>query len=392
MKTKPHSLLIALALLAGVNHVKHLCSLSGAARGAVRSAATRIRFLASVVALACSIAPAAADLLSWSCGPYNQTNVPADFGSTVGYVSIDEIGSDGFGGVTQAVCEAQVVFAENAFVYDANGNVIGTQTIVNPSAECSVSTSWNGPTSETNRQVCYSATDAGASISGKVKALEGAPTNAAIPLLIQCGGYASLSFSDGGGGAYAESQFAVYSSDGTLLKSFSTNVNISPQLIGGSGSLYSNYSQTISSAKVSVGNTFDLVVGVAVTCILNNNPSSGSSSAEGAAYADPSVEIDPSYQYANYFTLDFGKNPVFSPPTPMSLCLTNLATNSVEILLTCPLNNVYGIQANSDLTTTNWTTLAVVTNLTGSAVSYTDAPVVFNPQRFYRAVALGAVQ
>ena len=121
-------------------------------------------------------------------------------------------------------------------------------------------------------------------------------------------------------------------------------------------------------------------------------PGDSSDYAQCQAVADPMVEIDPSYQYANFFKLSYGQSIYFNPPNPMVLRLTKLTAQSAEFLLTCPSNNVYAIQANSDLTTTNWTPLAVMTNLAGSAVSYTDADVASNPQRFYRAAALRKVQ
>ena len=86
MKTKPRSLFIAQALLAGVHPVKHLSSLPGAAPGALRRSAARFLCLASLVALACSIsrvAVAESALVTWNCGPYYlggyATNLPPNF-------------------------------------------------------------------------------------------------------------------------------------------------------------------------------------------------------------------------------------------------------------------------------------------------------------------------
>ncbi len=79
------------------------------------------------------------------------------------------------------------------------------------------------------------------------------------------------------------------------------------------------------------------------------------------------------------------------PRAILPLC-TNVTANSAEILLTCPSNTVYEIQVNRDPTTPNWTGLAVVTNVTSSAVSYTDTQVASNQRRFYRAVAVRRFQ
>jgi len=75
-----------------------------------------------------------------------------------------------------------------------------------------------------------------------------------------------------------------------------------------------------------------------------------------------------------------------SPPTTISF-ITSLTNHQTQIQGTGLANLHCAIQANDDLTTTNWVNIGNATADGTGAFSFTDPNAPFIPQRFYRVLS-----
>ena len=75
-----------------------------------------------------------------------------------------------------------------------------------------------------------------------------------------------------------------------------------------------------------------------------------------------------------------------SPPTTISF-ITSLTNQQTQVQGTGLPDLHYIIQANDDLTTTNWVNIGNATAKSSGAFSFTDPNAPFIPQRFYRVLS-----
>ena len=87
------------------------------------------------------------------------------------------------------------------------------------------------------------------------------------------------------------------------------------------------------------------------------------------AFADPSIDIDPSYEFKVLFFVEYSQESLFTPTNPLvSLALQNASNGCATIQLTAPTNHVYEFQAATSGLSTNWQAIALATNLTGTVM------------------------
>ena len=77
---------------------------------------------------------------------------------------------------------------------------------------------------------------------------------------------------------------------------------------------------------------------------------------------------------------------VVAPPAPAFQAVT-LTNSTLSLTWTTEAGNVYQLQSNSDLDSTNWINLGSALTATGTALTFAD-PISNGPQRFYRLALL----
>jgi len=112
-----------------------------------------------------------------------------------------------------------------------------------------------------------------------------------------------------------------------------------------------------------------------------------SCSASAQAIADPTVEIDPSYTYKEFLSVEWNTSSPVEPPNPLVVSVQGVTNGTAYLLLNCLSNHVSAIEAATNLLSTNWVQIAEITNYT-ETVSFSDTDAGNYSQRFYRARAL----
>ena len=154
--------------------------------------------------------------------------------------------------------------------------------------------------------------------------------------------------------------------------------------------VYQSYYETYC-VTVNVYEAFSCEVGASARARLWYGEDDGSSMGTCEAFADPMIEIDPSYPYKGFYSLEFSENITPPPPNPVVISKTDVTNGCVTFQFTCPSNHVCEVQATTNLVTPDWQVIAVVTNSSG-AVDFADGQTLRYPQRFYRARVIKKVQ
>jgi len=115
-----------------------------------------------------------------------------------------------------------------------------------------------------------------------------------------------------------------------------------------------------------------------------------SSQGYAQAFADPSIDIDPSFTNKDQFYVEYSPDPVFSPPNPLVLSLLSGIGASPVVQLSGPTNVLYELQSATSFPATQWQATGTITNTAGT-VSFTNS-LGSQPQGFYRARALRKAQ
>ena len=127
---------------------------------------------------------------------------------------------------------------------------------------------------------------------------------------------------------------------------------------------------------------FDVRTAIQVT----NVPEAGPLHWDAEAFADPIVQIDPTYPYASYFSLVVSSNA--SPPSGWSplpqprLTATGVVGTNLSLSFQSVSNATYAVEYNDDLRSTNWLFLSRLAG-DGTQMSFQVA-MTNRTQRFFR--------
>ena len=316
---------------------------------------------------------------NWFCGPYSSqaSNAPAGSGSTISYSSATT--SENQGSVSQDAERAYVVFSTKGYTFDSNGNVSGYETTVRPSAGAQVSVSWSGPPSATQLRG-GSGTSAQAVYYARISPRAGAPTGQFVPLNIHVMGFAQCDTSDlwVGQNSSASAYSGVSCSGGGIYGTADATSDLPSAEYDQAGTLWAMVGETISCS---------VFVNAGADCTAGGT---NSSSGHAQAFADPSIDINPSFTNKDQFYVEYSPDPLFSPPNPLVLSLLSGIGASPVVQLSGPTNVVYELQSATSFPATQWQATGTVTNTAGT-VSFTNSPES-QPQGFYRARALRKAQ
>jgi hypothetical protein len=253
----------------------------------------------------------------WQCGEYTNAFPPADLGPTVVATTDVQESSPNFSDWYydyQNVTTSQLVFSEQRNVFDNSGNVIGVTPIVTPSIDGIAEASYTATAAlgaHPPAVVYAQAADAGGYVEyyGRIDAAPGAPTDQPIPITIQLRGYTTVSGDDVGGDtthAYAASTFV--SSQGSITGEAGSMVG---------GGEHDEYEKSLS-VSLLPGEAFycaaEAIAHVAEPSTDNwvddsyDNQSFAGSGGNAEAFADPTIQIDPSFPNANLYSLEFSSN------------------------------------------------------------------------------------
>ena len=334
--------------------------------------------LVILLATGLSLHSAAQDLPapSWFCGPYSSqaNNAPAGSGSTITFSYDDTSASPG--STAQDLERAYVVFSTKGYSFDAQGNVSGYETTVRPSAGAQASVSWSGPPSSTGLRE-GGGPAAQARYYARISPRAGAPSGQAVPLNIHILGFAQCDTSD-------------------PVVGWNSAASASSGLSCSGGGLYGSADATsdLPSASYDQATNLLAMVGETISCNVFVNATAmctagGLNSSDGHAqsFADPSIEIDPSF--TNQFYVEYSQDPLFNPVNPLALALLCGADGSRVVQLSGPTNVVYQLQAATvcPAAPAQWQNVgSSATNTTGSL--YFTNPPPNGPLLFYRAQAL----
>lgn len=262
--------------------------------------------------------------MAWSCGTNSsEFNPPNTYVVCASEHFINEW--------MDRVATAHVVFSLKGFTYDDQGKITEAETVVRPLADAQAHIAYTHPGWGGTTQTPASVIGAVAYHYGRVNAMPGAPAGATIPLRIRLLGHASASSSrlgpEGESSAWAYSTFQC-----GLIYVFSQ------VFANASGPTTAEYDQTIT-CDVRAGEVFECNVHASAYAQALVTFSNEHQTGEAQAVADPSVEIDPSYAFKEFFTLEFSTGLVFTL-APLDLVLQSVTTDSVASVL----NFQYSIQ------------------------------------------------
>jgi hypothetical protein len=329
---------------------------------------------------------------SWYCGPYSSqgNNAPPGSGSTVSYSS--DTASANQGSVYQDMESAYVIFSAKGYTFDANGNVSGYETTVRPSAGAQASVSWAGPASPTALREGGGPAAQGVYYA-RISPKAGAPIGLSVPLNIHVMGFAQCDTSDlvAGWNSYASASSSVGCSGGSINGSADATSDLP----------YADYDQS-GTLLAQVGETISGSVWVQAVAMCNAG-GTNSSNGNAQAFADPSIDIDPTFAYKDQFYLEYRQDNLFVPLSPLQISIeavaslasgtTNTTSGGLVLQLTGPTNVVYELEAATSFPATQWLAIGTVTNTAGT-LSFTNSQVdpASAPQGFYRARALRKAQ
>jgi hypothetical protein len=317
---------------------------------------------------------------NWNCGPYSSQgqNAPDGSGSIVSYSSGQN--STSSGGVATDNESAYLVFSTKGYAFDANGNVSGYETIVRPSAGAQAAVSWAGPDTPGTSLREGGGPSAQAAYYARISPKAGAPSGGTVPLNIHVMGFAQCNTSDPvvGWNSYASASSSVACSGGSIAGSASASYDLPHAEYDQAGTLLAQVGETI---------TCGVWVQAVALCSFGD-PASSQGYAQ--AFADPSIDIDPSFTNKDEFYVEYSPDPLFSPPNPLVLSLLSGIGASTVVQLSGPTNVVYELQSATSFPATQWQVTGTVTNTAGT-LSFTNSPGS-QLQGFYRARALRKAQ
>ncbi len=159
-----------------------------------------------------------------------------------------------------------------------------------------------------------------------------------------------------GWNSYASASSSVACSGGSIAGSASASYDLPHAEYDQAGTLLAQVGETITCGV--------WVQAVALYSI--GDPASSQGYAQ--AFADPSIQIDPSFTNRDQYFVEYRQDPLFSPVNPLVLSLLNGTDGSPIVQLSGPTNVVYELQAATlcPADPTQWQAVASATNTTGS--------------------------
>ncbi len=314
---------------------------------------------------------------SWTCGTYSSDDNPGE-GSVITFTYDNTVGNPA--GVFTDVESATLVFSTQGFTCDTNGNVTGLETIVSPSAGAQSAVAWSGIDTLGTSLREGEGPSATAFYYARISPDAGAPAGATVPLIIHVFGFAECSTSD---------HVVDWDSYASAYSSVSCGESVTGAANATYDQPYAEYDQS-QTINVLAGQIISCYVSVQAVALCSvGDPAESSGSAQ--AYADPGIEIDPSYEFKDLFFVEYSQDSLFTPTNPVSLALQNVSNGCATIQLTAPTNHVYELQASSGGLSTNWQAVALATNVTGT-VMFTNCQTGVDAQQFYRARVVSIAQ
>ena len=274
--------------------------------------------------------------------------------------------------------QAQIVFSVKGFVYDQKGNVVTNETIFRPSADVSLHASGSGSGLQFNQSGVGSA-DAVVRFFGRAVARPGAPSDAVIPLNVRLRGYAALSTTMAKE-RFLELHATAFSIFGCKEKYLLKSANVDVWRVVPYQSEYDeSFSVHVTTNEVFHGEVW-------ADCKGNAYLSEDLLYA-ATAFADPVIEIDPSYPHRDSFRLEFSPNILSEPEdyVPMPRLFMQGTTNGrTSLKVIGRTNQVCLLETTTNMAHPGWQILALITNVAGTAF-FTDAHPTIDAQRYYRA-------
>jgi len=232
-------------------------------------------------------------LATWECGPFTDTAPGDNFNGRVVTFHDDVTFSNSFGNL-QSITDSQLVLSEKPF--DSPG-------IVRPSADGQAHLSWTGAATP-DQQLAIADFLIDVDYHGRIDAKPGAP-NVAVPLVVHIMGSAKGTFTNFTSFSFGKSLFEC--SAGTLSDIATAGSGFGP---------HNEYDDT-TTFMLTPGDIFHCFV--QVHSVLSFDLHSGSAFEESQAIADPDVQIDPSFEFKDFFTLEYSSNLLVPEPSSATM-------------------------------------------------------------------------